>query len=488
MPFIRFFLFHFISISAQLPAQRAVLKGSLFLVLVVGVCNYLSCFSFIFLYEIYCLTLFCIFYCFSALTVFFSILKSHGELLKPHWWQDLFQVILRLFDTFKLSEDFQEKFEWLSTTCNHALYAIVDVFTEYFPVLRQVVFSDVLQQLIWCIQQDSDQLARSSVNCFESLVLQNGAAFTQDEWASVCKCVVAMFKATTPEAAMAAMKVDDAMQALSEERKDGNNQRAVITRARRTTSISRVSPEQTISGDLIDPRCWSEQDNRFWPLIVKAVAHLELVKTIESFLIPIDIPKREESDDNPAIEKPLEAEVIYASLGANELFVICDSLMESHECAKRFNRNMELRTELWRLGYGGRQRPALIRQEVDSLYALLRILFFMYTSDCTAKHREELGDRLGNRFSSLAATIFTTYPEIEDDLIRESYCQVVICLFESLKKLPEEKFKIHLRDLYTPAIALLDSKSDLKPEVRKALANLLRQAAIIFNIVSPTLS
>lgn len=46
-----------------------------------------------------------------------------------------------------------QKAEWMTTTCNHALYAICDVFTQYFEALSDVLLDDILAQLYWCVQQ-----------------------------------------------------------------------------------------------------------------------------------------------------------------------------------------------------------------------------------------------------------------------------------------------------------------------------------------------
>lgn len=46
-----------------------------------------------------------------------------------------------------------QKLEWMRTTCNHALYAIVDVFTQYYAELSAVLLSNIYEQLFWCAQQ-----------------------------------------------------------------------------------------------------------------------------------------------------------------------------------------------------------------------------------------------------------------------------------------------------------------------------------------------
>lgn len=53
-----------------------------------------------------------------------------------------------------------QKAEWMTTTCNHALYAIVDVFTQYYEQLSPLLLTDLYQMLQWCVAQENEQLAR----------------------------------------------------------------------------------------------------------------------------------------------------------------------------------------------------------------------------------------------------------------------------------------------------------------------------------------
>ncbi len=41
----------------------------------------------------------------------------------------------------------------MTTTCNHALFAIVDVFTQYYESLGPLLMEDIFTQLSWCVQQ-----------------------------------------------------------------------------------------------------------------------------------------------------------------------------------------------------------------------------------------------------------------------------------------------------------------------------------------------
>ena len=57
----------------------------------------------------------------------------------------------------------------MDTTCNHTLYAMTDVFNEFFRKLAPLLLKDLLAQYEWCVLQDNDQLARSAASCLEYL-------------------------------------------------------------------------------------------------------------------------------------------------------------------------------------------------------------------------------------------------------------------------------------------------------------------------------
>ncbi len=112
------------------------------------------------------------------------MVKQYGSSFEPGSWRDLFSVLFRIFD---LKVDRQSSLptsrrrlppggldrEWMDTTCNHALYAMTDVFNEFFPRLAPILLQDMLAQYKWCLRQDNDQLARSAVACIENLVVTN---------------------------------------------------------------------------------------------------------------------------------------------------------------------------------------------------------------------------------------------------------------------------------------------------------------------------
>jgi len=68
----------------------------------------------------------------------------------------------------------------MTTTCNHALYAIVDVFTQYYDVLSGVLSVQLYEQLKWCVQQGVSA-------CFFLKI--------KYEWSVYCCCIFLRAKA-----------------------------------------------------------------------------------------------------------------------------------------------------------------------------------------------------------------------------------------------------------------------------------------------------
>ena len=92
-----------------------------------------------------------------------------------------------------------QKSKWRMTTCNHALYALVDVFTQYYDSLAPILLPNVYQQLFWCVQQGNEQLARSGINCLENLIVSNGEKFTQEMWERTVELIKQIFDCSMPD-------------------------------------------------------------------------------------------------------------------------------------------------------------------------------------------------------------------------------------------------------------------------------------------------
>ncbi|VDK60765.1 unnamed protein product [Anisakis simplex] len=253
-------------------------------------------------------------YAFRSLTVMFEIMKTYGNEFKDEWWKDLFQVAFRIFDVMKLAEEqneviyyvssrcFEElwnenfafkKREWMRTTCNHALYAVVDVFTQYYPVLSNILLTNIYDQLYWCAQQENEQLARSAINCIENLLLLNGSRFTPKMWEETVTLIVNIFKSTLPHSLLTwepnAIITSIPLQ-------NGNTN---------SDSIENLSTNDQINNESAPPYITqitaSNSDAIFSSLLVRCMVQLELVDAVNSIVFGRSASRNEDITALPSL-------------------------------------------------------------------------------------------------------------------------------------------------------------------------------------------
>uniref|UniRef100_A0A8W4F7D7 ADP ribosylation factor guanine nucleotide exchange factor 1 n=1 Tax=Sus scrofa TaxID=9823 RepID=A0A8W4F7D7_PIG len=358
-----------------------------------------------------------------GLTVMFEIMKTYGHTYEKHWWQDLFRIVFRIFDNMKLPEQQTEKAEWMTTTCNHALYAICDVFTQYLEVLSDVLLDDIFAQLYWCVQQDNEQLARSGTNCLENVVILNGFKII-----FVCMCIGVGFLTEFPEQKLFA---------------------ALLIKC-----VVQLELIQTIDNIVFFPATSKKEDAENL-----AAAQRDAV----------DFEVRVDTQDQG----------MYRFLTSQQLFKLLDCLLESHRFAKAFNSNNEQRTALWKAGFKGKSKPNLLKQETSSLACGLRILFRMYTDESRASAWDEVQQRLLNVCSEALSYFLTLTSESH----REAWTNLLLLFLTKVLKISDDRFKAHA-SFYYPLLCEI-MQFDLIPELRAVLRRFFLRIGVVFQISQP---
>ncbi|XP_013378695.1 brefeldin A-inhibited guanine nucleotide-exchange protein 1 isoform X2 [Lingula anatina] len=438
-----------------------------------------------------------------GLTVMFEIMKTYGEDFQEHWWRDLFRVIFRIFDNMKLPEQASEKAEWMTTTCNHALYAIIDVFTQYYDMLQGILLDDLYQQLFWCVQQgynNNEQLARSGTNCLENLVISNGMKFSPAVWDNTCECMLKIFKATIPHSLLTwrpeapdspgtikeetDISLDQTMdvsgfdddKSLSIERPLGQQHRRQGSMHSINSTTSQESRDHKIPRTIVAP-----EQKLFSYLLIKCVVQLELIQTIDNVVFFPTTSRKEDAENLAAAQADLEGHAastgdqtmqnedqgMYQFLSTEQLFLLLDCLMESHNFAKKFNSDHEQRNILWKAGFKGKAKPNLLKQETQSLACALRILFRMNTDEA----RRQSWSKVQERLTNMCKEAMQYFLSLQSESHRETWSSLLLLILTKTLKMNEEQFRGHA-SVYYPYICdmlLFELKGELRALVRKFL-------------------
>ncbi|KAH0617655.1 hypothetical protein JD844_016116 [Phrynosoma platyrhinos] len=402
-----------------------------------------------------------------GLTVMFEIMKTYGHTYEKHWWQDLFRIVFRIFDNMKLPEQQTEKAEWMTTTCNHALYAICDVFTQYLEVLSDVLLDDIFAQLYWCVQQDNEQLARSGTNCLENVVILNGEKFTLEIWDKTCNCMLDIFKTTIPHALLTWRPVGGdtapSSPAMGREKQlDSISQKSVdIHDSVQPRSSDRrqfqpiVGPPANEEVSKNKPTAKFPDQKLFGALLIKCVVQLELIQTIDNIVFFPATSKKEDAENLAAaqvstrdaidfnVHVDTQDQGMYRFLTSQQLFKLLD-------CFK------------------GKSKPNLLKQETSSLACGLRILFRMYMDESRKDAWEEVQQRLLNVCSEALSYFLTLTSESH----REAWTSLLLLFLT--------KFKAHA-SFYYPLLCEI-MQFDLIPELRAVLRRFFLRIGVVFQI------
>uniref|UniRef100_A0A3B5QF98 ARF guanine nucleotide exchange factor 2 n=1 Tax=Xiphophorus maculatus TaxID=8083 RepID=A0A3B5QF98_XIPMA len=381
-----------------------------------------------------------------GLTVMFEIMKSYGHSFEKHWWHDLFRIVFRIFDNMKLPEQQTEKIEWMTTTCNHALYAVCDVFTQFYEPLSEILLQDIFTQLQWCVRQDNEQLARSGTNCLENLVILNGEKFSPEVWDVTCSCMLEIFQNTSPHALLTwrpAGQDEEAAEGKHFVRNSpcsnthNKSPRCVFTGQNVSAAFAGGRLRQSVPEQL---RQISDQ-RLFAGLLIKCVVQLELIQTVDNIVFYPATSKKEDADNMAAAqseaagEEPAPDQGMYRHMTSAHLFKLLDCLLESHNFAKEFNSNNEQRTALWRAGFKGKSKPNLLKQETSSLACSLRILFRMYSDP---KLQDSWPD-IQTRLLLVCTEALSYFISLTSESHREAWNSLLMLLLTRTLRLPDDK-------------------------------------------------
>ena len=184
----------------------------------------------------------------------------------------------------------------MTTTCNHALYAIIDVFTQYFDIMSPILIEDLYSQLKWCIKQDNEQLARSGTNCLENFVISNGKKFTETVWDKTCKHIVEIFNFTIPQDLLTwkpdshndeNYNNDDSFNLQSPLSLQSNHRTTNSNNKRNSVSSlnSSYSDDLQVKTKIPHTKVPENMEHRiFHSLLIKCIVQLELIQTIDNII------------------------------------------------------------------------------------------------------------------------------------------------------------------------------------------------------------
>lgn len=486
-----------------------------------------------------------------GLTVMFEIMKSYGYTFQQHWWRDVFRVVFRIFDNMKLPDqqvDWSEKSEWMTTTCNHALYAVVDVFTQYFEVLSDVLLEDMFSHLLWCVQQDNEQLARSGTNCLENLVVSNGSQFSPEMWQRACRCIRDIFTNTVPSELLTwrpevhttgtptpdstpthtpespvqtpdrhsfdTKSVDmevrpehDIVPRLEEDGDDWGTDTFVVEKKQADTAEDALQVQEkepsnqvtTLSTVRVEPaeslpHHYNTPEELFTSLLIRCVVQLELIQTIDNVVFFPATSRREDAENlasaksGDAPRARLDSALSESAMGAGMYpFLSSPQLLLFVDCLEeshKFAKSFNANNE---------QRTFLMKAGfkgkskpnlLKQETSSLACMLRILFRMYSDEDRKDSWPEIEQRSLRICTDALRYFLSLESSSHREAWTSLLLLLLNRLLKLDKERFKTHISQHYPLLCNML--LVDCKLELRCVLRRVFQRVGTSFGICDIT--
>uniref|UniRef100_A0A914L7K4 SEC7 domain-containing protein n=2 Tax=Meloidogyne TaxID=189290 RepID=A0A914L7K4_MELIC len=462
-----------------------------------------------------------------SLTVLFELVKSYGAKFGDDAWTDFFKIIFRIFDFGKIDElgnestgylkyyfdDFvlrnskensyskennnsigkfmknsmkgkgeikvknnfiwrrlnkEQKNEWMITTCNHALYAIVDVFSEYYISLGPLLLPEIYKQLYWCVEQGNELLARSAINCLENLVVSNGNKFNKQMWDQTTEQLIRIFDCSVVDV--------DSTESLT-------NAHPAKSAMASTTNSPSTTPN--------DEGCGSFEDCVLLSSITRCIIQLEVVDAVSNILFgrnafKVEPPAKRpsntftnerggngggegRSEDSFSIG---ELPSMFQYLSTKNLMCLADALLRSHSMARRLSSNTTAqRNLLWKATFKGRSKPNMQKLEAHSIHCALNILFQLYAQSSNGE--PEIIEMFKKQLQKTVKYALEYYLTSHSDTFRSYWLTVVQMILNRTCDLPNDRFDELGVEFRLSLTSLIESEE--QPIIRSALHRVVQR-------------
>ncbi|KAG4304811.1 hypothetical protein PORY_001864 [Pneumocystis oryctolagi] len=403
-----------------------------------------------------------------ALNYLFNILILYGINYTPSFWDTVCrQLLFPIFTILKSqSETFKNNAQehlssWISNIMVQTLLNVVELLDKYFDIFEKML-DGFFEFFVTCVCQENDVLAKTSINCFQQLILQKVDVLKNDHWYQIVNVFETLFETTTPHQLLECISVNNEPENIDNS-EINSNKTETSTETQKFSNISLNNlfslTRQSYISEAFNEDHISESyqpsislKKRSKNLILKCVIQLFLIDSLGEIL----------KNDN-----------IFSRIPLKELLRIIDILENSWNFARQFNSDKQLRINLWKNGFM-KNLPNLLRQETNSVSICFTNLFKMYFNSFNESvDKDIIRERLIMIFKKVLAVYCSLDTESQLRNI-QAWRPIIIENLNAFIKFENADFVKYIGDFYQFGLDIL-GKDDIDCNIRISLKELFEK-------------
>ncbi|KAF8368429.1 hypothetical protein PRIPAC_86258, partial [Pristionchus pacificus] len=330
------------------------------------------------------------------------------------------------------------KSEWLKTTCNHAMYAVVELLTQQFSTIGPLLLPSLYDQFLSCLNQRNELLAQTCVSCLKNVIVLNGKSFDSSLWDKTFQTITIILQSTLPT-----------QYELFHQSNSITSFSLIIKENIDNCEANGHSMEEKMNG--MNNLNWLD-DEEITQVIVMCIVQADMVDAISTIVLG--------TDSNTGL---------FPLIDPAHLLSVCASLAASLKLANSFNASNGERTLLWKAGLRGSSKPNLSRLETRCLSTIFSILISLL--------RDERAEQIKNEVSVLLSTSVTeclnSFSSTQSESRRVGLSPVITHLLEECSFLDRQLILSSLGHSFPSLLCDLIVTADSK-ELRSKVSSLLK--------------
>lgn len=419
-----------------------------------------------------------------SLRTLFAVLNQAGGRFSPQNWDVLFRgVLFPIFDNVRYAADSPEfaadasENEWVASTCRPALTYFISIFSWFFDNVKSLL-DECLCLLAACVLQENEPLATIGTEVFTQLVVTSRTKWAASMWDQILFAFDFMLQKNAPREILSLTKLQKDHNGTTAVDAQQQQQSAVAT----TTTTTTMKKKNDVPFPVIEPVTLASELDGLGLRLARAVPfglHREEQRSALRFMNMIRCRCQVQAMLISSISAILD--VSDSHLDPVHLGYLLNTLQRSFE----FSRSVNTNEVLWNLIPKTHLRHDFIKQELDSCYQYLGLLFRLFSPAVSTPHTLQMIGAVEERLMQTCEAILADFVDtLGTDLAQQPYTKsklsIVIHILTEVYHFSDAAFAKHTPRFYALFSQMICATSR---KVRKLLTAIFLRIGALQNII-----
>lgn len=421
-----------------------------------------------------------------SISVLFELIKIYGTSMDETCWKEFLEIIYHMLGYRRLSNSCLVDFskisnnktdpinEWLTTTCNHTLHALVDLYLQYQNKVHPFMFDDLCKIILWCLSKNNVQLCISSINCLDTLINSSDVTSNYEQRDATFKKFLDFFNQFIMNTHRYIVDLTKTLEKDPKIQEKYVSTIELVDLASKMCEYKRNMRKPSITFNTEEnskiPKSDYEEIESLAPILTNISTLTFSIQSFDSILFV------KSDNSNPSIILDEKSCQLKSSFSFDLISQVTCCLVEYFTLVVQINFNVALRNHLLKSSsLFNSSMPFCLKSQLNIIKLFSKIIHSSFDNSVIKPQESQI---LSLSISKILDKILESYDHNIDCLLNESLDNISAILFDALKSIPNEQFLLVIPIIYKN-VCLFVSKAKFRSQLtRDSLSHLFQRISL----------